>query len=679
MPLSGVVVSNNNSASPIDPLTADVIQRALGIARSGRLGEASVAVEQGLSNGGEKVALSALLGMLRLDMGDLPAAVRHLEIAHQGRPFDLKIAINYANALTSSGDLGRVLQVASRELAFADPSLQLARLRGYAAQMRGEPDPAIEAYEHVVKASPNDWESWNNLGNARLLSGDFEGAIADLEKAVKMAPDSAPALLNLARCYRDTGQSERAEKVLRQMSDDFADDAQPLMDLHDLLKREGREDEILDVLNQALNREPDNIELLLARARHFGAILEMKKAEAAFRDVLVRDPSNSDAFVGLATVYEHSRASALESLCVEAERAEIEPNALNLVRAFAHRRGKRFEEGAAALAVVDPSFEGPRREHLLGQMLEGLGDNDRAFAAFERMNQLQSEDSTQPVERAALMRSNLREQLAKTTPEWFDSWSSPPLEPNSGSPVFLVGFPRSGTTLLDTILMGHPDTVVMEERPVINRLQQELGGFDKIAELDEQAIEKAQGRYFEIASEYVDLKSGSLLIDKAPLLLNEAALIHRLFPSSQFLLAIRHPADVLLSCFVSNFNLNNAMANFLRLDTAAEFYDLTFKTWENARSVLPLSVHRITYEEMVEDPLGILRPIVEAIGLGWHEGMLDHTKTAAERGVITTASYAQVTEPIYKRSVGRWQKYRKHLEPVLPVLAPWAERFGYKV
>jgi hypothetical protein len=219
----------------------------------------------------------------------------------------------------------------------------------------------------------------------------------------------------------------------------------------------------------------------------------------------------------------------------------------------------------------------------------------------------------------------------------------------------------------------------MEERPVINRLGTELGGFAAIAQMDEDQVRGAQRRYFEIASEYADLRAGSLLVDKSPMLLNDAALIYRLFPNARFILAVRHPADVLLSCFVSNFRLNNAMSNFIRLDTAAEFYDLTFSNWENARSVLPLDVRKIVYEEMIEDPRGIIRPLVEGLGLGWHEDMLDHTKTAAGRGMIATASYAQVTEPIYRRSVGRWEKYRKHLEPVLPVLKPWAEKFGYSL
>jgi hypothetical protein len=314
-----------------------------------------------------------------------------------------------------------------------------------------------------------------------------------------------------------------------------------------------------------------------------------------------------------------------------------------------------------------------------GQLLEGLGDYEGAFAAFERMNWAHSDEPSQPLERAASMRALLGDQLAQTTGQWFGSWKAGPVEPERRAPVFLVGFPRSGTTLLDTILMGHPHTVVMEEHPVINRLKAELGGFGAIASLDESAVRDAQRRYFEIAAEYADLGSGSVLIDKLPLLLNEAAFIHRIFPNAIFLLALRHPADVLTSCFVANFNLNDAMCNFLRLDTGAEFYDLTFRTWENARAVLPLNVHTVVYEQMVQDPPAVLRPVVEALGLEWHEDMLDHTTTAAERGLIRTASYAQVTQPIYTRSVGRWERYRKHLEPVLPVLAPWIEKFGYTI
>ena len=170
-----------------------------------------------------------------------------------------------------------------------------------------------------------------------------------------------------------------------------------------------------------------------------------------------------------------------------------------------------------------------------------------------------------------------------------------------------------------------------------------------------------------------------MLIDKSPLFLTKAVLIQRLFPNARFILALRHPCDVLLSCFMSNFRLNNAMSNFLRLEDAAEFYDLTFQHWERARALFPLNVHTIVYERLVEDVEAEVRPLFDFLGLDWRDEALDHRATAKARGLITTASYSQVVEPIYKRAAGRWEGYRHHLEPILPVLRPWVEKFGYSL
>jgi len=672
-------VTTATASNPgLDEATAAAIRQAITAARLGRLDDACATAEQALAAGGDPVALNAMLGMLRTQAGETKAAIRHLRVAHEARPADVRIAANLTSALVADNEYAEAFAVVSPALAFSDPTLQLARFRGFLAQTLDRPEAAVEAYEHVVAAKPNDWESWNNLGNARNVLDDFEGSIAALERAQALNSDAAPTRINLARAYRLTGQMEKAEAQLRAMADDFPEDAKPLIDLHDLLKEQGRSDEeVLEVLERAIAREPDNVELLTARARHLALMLEMDRAEAAFRSVLARDPANTDAFVGLALVYEHSRAAALPDLVAEAERSDIEASTLNLVRAFGHRRARRYAEGLAALQDVPEDFESA--EHLLGQMLEGLGDHDAAFAAFARMNARQAEDPSQPLLRAKTLRDQLRKQLEQTSAEWIRSWKAPAVKSPRPAPVFLVGFPRSGTTLLDTMLMGHPDVDVMEERPVLNNLGTALGGFEKLADLDEGQVREAQGQYFEAAARHVELRDGALLVDKSPLHLNNVPFIHRLFPDARFILALRHPADSVLSCYASNFRLNSSMANFLRLDTAAEFYDLTFRTWENARALLPIEVHTIAYEQLVDDPEAELRRLSEALGLSWRDEMLDHRKTAAARGVITTASYAQVTEPIYQRSVGRWERYRKHLEPILPVLAPWAEKFGYKI
>jgi hypothetical protein len=225
--------------------------------------------------------------------------------------------------------------------------------------------------------------------------------------------------------------------------------------------------------------------------------------------------------------------------------------------------------------------------------------------------------------------------------------------------------------------MGHPDVEIMEERPVLFRVEREFGGFDGLPTLDDEQVRQAQRRYFEVAADYADVERNALLVDKSPLLLNHVPTVNRLFPDAIFILAMRHPLDVILTCFTSNYRLNPSTSNFLSLDTAAEFYDLTFSLWEASRAVFRIEPHMIKYEALVENSEAELRPLSDRLGLRWQDEMLDHTSTAAKRGVIGTASYAQVTEPIYRRSVGRWERFRDQLEPVLPILTPWIEKFGY--
>jgi len=313
-----------------------------------------------------------------------------------------------------------------------------------------------------------------------------------------------------------------------------------------------------------------------------------------------------------------------------------------------------------------------------GTSLEGSGEYDEAFAAFERMNDIILKDGSEPEARAAAYREQVRAQRDAMTADWAGSWRAAEVD-DRPSPAFLVGFPRSGTTLLDTILMSHESTEVLEEEPTLVRATEALGGFEAIADASDEQIRAARDAYFEIARTLTPLAPGKLLIDKNPLSMNSVAAIRRIFPDAKIILALRHPCDVVLSCYVTNFKPNNAMANFLHLDTAAELYDLSFGLFEKSRELLNPAVHVMKYEKLVEDRDRELRPLLDFLGLDWDNRVLDHESTARARGHIKTASYAQVVEPIYKRSAGRWQNYRKHIEPALPVIEPWVAKFGYSL
>jgi len=197
--------------------------------------------------------------------------------------------------------------------------------------------------------------------------------------------------------------------------------------------------------------------------------------------------------------------------------------------------------------------------------------------------------------------------------------------------------------------------------------------------LAEAGVVRLRAVYLEeLRARLGDPAGDRLVIDKLPLNLVHAGLIHRLFPEARFILALRHPCDAVLSCFMQNFALNDAMANFLDLEAAARLYDAIMRLWVAAEETLSLRVHVLKYEDLVADLPGTVQPLMAFLGLDWHDGMADYQTTALGRGRINTPSYQQVTEPLYSRASGRWLNYRDQMAPVLPLLAPWAERFGYE-
>lgn len=665
----------------LDSQTADVLRQAVGAAQSGDVARARQLAESALDAGGDTVALNAFLGMLQARANDLDAAARHLRSAHDARRSDTTIACNLIAVLIDKGDLIEALDVATLDLARADTTLRIARYRGFVAQSLERFDEAVAAYEHVVARDPADFESWNNLGNARSATGDVEGSVAALERAMALEPLAPPTRLNLAVALRSVARGDEAEALLKRTAEEFPEDARALHELYVQYKKEGRQRKAMSAIEDAIARDPDNANLQLKFGIECGLSNRSEDAEQAFRRATILDPSMADAYLGLAVQFEHSnREEEFAPLIALAESHGVDEGAIAFIRTYELRRQKRFEEALANLNLVPPEVEAERATHMRGHILDRLGRIDEAFEAFSATNLLHEASPTRPLERAAGMRENLRQEIAILTSEWVARWPKIEIDATR-DPVFLVGFPRSGTTLLDTILMGHPDTVVLEEQPPLNNCDERIGGMTAIPGLDAAAVAETRRFYFDEVAKVAPkpLAPDRMLIDKSPLFLSKAVLIQRLFPNARFILALRHPCDVLLSCFMSNFRLNDAMSNFLRLEDAAEFYDLTFRHWERARELFGLKVHTIVYERLVEDVEAEVRPLLDFLGLSWRDEALDHRKTAKARGLITTASYAQVVEPIYTRAAGRWEGYRQHLEPIFPVMRPWVEKFGYRL
>ena len=668
------------AATLLDDQTTSAIRQAIGAASRGSLAEACEIGESALAGGGDVAALNAMLGMLRCRSGNVEAGVKHLRVAHEAQPADSKIATNLAMALAELGHHREALDILTEELARADATMHLERRRAFLAQTLEDFPTAIRSYERVVAAVPSDWEAWNNLGNARRCAADFDGSIAALQRAAELEPGSPPVLLNLALAIGAAGDLKEAERLLRALDADNPGEVRPIRELHALLTEQGRDDEALEAIEEAVKRDPASIESLLALGSQQSLLQHYDAAEAAYRRVIALEPAQGLANLGLALVFElTNRNEDLSNLVQEAEERGVEAAALNFIRAFNFRRKKRFEEGLLALDEVPDTLETSRRAHLLGQLLEGAARHDEAFAAFARMNELNRDNPSQPELRGANYRTIIRNQFDTLTPDWMGSWREEGSADQRPSPVFLVGFPRSGTTLLDTMLMGHPQIEVLEEEPALREASKLFLEFASLPSASDEQIRAARDSYFRNAKSLTPLKPGNLLIDKNPLTMNSLPFVRRLFPDAKIILALRHPCDVVLSCFITNFRPNDGMASYLRLDTAAELYALSFNYFHRAQEMLRLPMHEVVYERVVANREPELRSLLEFLGLDWHDQVLEHEATARGRGRIKTASYSQVVEPIYTRASGRWWNYRRHLEPILPLLEPWVKKFGYSL
>ncbi|MEQ1565028.1 MAG: sulfotransferase [Myxococcota bacterium] len=263
------------------------------------------------------------------------------------------------------------------------------------------------------------------------------------------------------------------------------------------------------------------------------------------------------------------------------------------------------------------------------------------------------------------------------------AWRGAPLEPVEGpGPVWMVGFPRSGTTLTQQILEAHPRVCTLDELdPAMTVLRNHLRGkpasypacLDALQSADWAAMREAYGR--EIAA--LGLPEHDVLVDKLPLNLVRLDFLTRLFPGSKVLMSLRDPRDCVLSNLFQDYALNGAMAQFTSLDATVALYASVMGLWTERRTSLPVPWLELRYEDLTADPEGRARELLRFLGVEWDAAVLAHHEQARTR-VITTPSRYEVSRPVHRRAVGRWRAFRHHLEPVLPALAPFAEAFGYE-
>jgi tetratricopeptide (TPR) repeat protein len=588
--------------------------------------------------------------------------------------------IERALAMLRGGDLAGAAGEIEAALAAAPDDPGLLRLRGYVLQEQGRFAEAAACYAKVVARDPRDWEIWNNLGNARRAADDRDGAIQALERARRLRPDLAAIHYNLGVSLAEVGRMAEAAGAFAEAARLAPDHPGALLELGRALRHLGRHEEALAPLARAAALAPGSADIAMERARALSGLARYDEAERAYRGARAAQPGLAAAFLEHGLLLERgNRLERLEPLLAEAETQGIPHGDLSYLHALALEQQGRFAEALAEARKAPEADDPVRKALLIGRLADRLGDAPAAFAAYQEMNRLVAAAHPGAREAATAYRDHVAALSDMLTPAYAADWPAAWPDADRAAPVFLVGFPRSGTTLLDTLLMGHPQVHVLEEEPILQRVGEALGDFARLPGLEAAEVERLRTLYFAELDAFDPGVRGRMVVDKLPLNILGAPLIHRLFPEAKLIFAERHPCDVVLSCFMQNFDVNDAMANFLDLGDAARLYDLVLGFWTKCRALLPLDVHVLRYEALVADKEQEMRALLAFLGLDWDEGVLDNQGVAIRRGPIATPSYAQVAQPIYKRASGRWQRYREQMAPVLPILAPWAKKMGYEV
>ncbi|HUJ03974.1 MAG TPA: sulfotransferase [Rhizomicrobium sp.] len=518
------------------------------------------------------------------------------------------------------------------------------------ARRAGQIDLAFRIADEAVSKGYEDGALLSHAAYHRLNFGDVQGALALAERAKKAAPRDVNALNVLGLC----------------------------------LQKLARHEEAIAAFNAAIRISPTAVAPHFNKACSLEETKELSAARAEFERTIALEPAHPDALAHLASLT--AQRGAMQKAREYGERAlRFNPNQpiATLAVAVADVEDRQYE---AAQRRLVPVFRNPElsvlgralANGLMGDTFDGLGKIDEAFAAYSAS--------------AAIFNSLYRQKAESDETGWErvrrlagffralsdDEWRAPDDGGESpvGTHIFLVGFPRSGTTLLENVLGSHPDIETMEEIECLNETAADFirprEGLRRLAAMSAGELEPYRKDYWRRVSETgLDLKK-PIFIDKMPFYSIVQGAIAKLFPRAKILFALRDPRDVVLSCFRRRLS----MYEMTTLEGVARYYDGVMTLSDVFRGKLALPVFDLRYESVVADFEGELRKVCEFLGVEWDEKMRDFTARAARRP-INTPSAAQISRGLYSQGVAHWRKYEKHLAPVLPMLDPWVKRFGY--
>ena len=595
----------------------------------------------------------------------------------KSRPKDIEYRLTLAIIYRRLGKFKKAEEICRHALLLQGNNAQAHHVSGSIQQCLGNLDGAIASYNTAIRLDPELAETHYFLGNALQLSGQTRDAAESYRKAIQHQPSFLEALSNLGAVLIALHQFGEARTVLEKASRLSPSQVQILCNLGDLSLMEDDTGQAMDYAKSALHINPQFLDAHYLMGRAYRKKGEYTQALDHFRDALKLQPDNENVIGSAAELLEiRGDFNAAQNLIAPLVQRETH-NPLVLWAYSALARHYNNERKAATLIENALGKGGIETSHMiklhseLGKQYDHLKEYPRAFEHYRQANQLEQKLN-------GTLRTNAGAGFTteETVNQWFTEYGSdfwlhlPHSGATSNRPIFIIGMPRSGTTLAEQILSSHPSIHGAGELPDIAELANQLGDngrgnnrFRYLANMDKRALSVAATKYLgTLEKQYTD---ASRVVDKMPTNFWHLGVISLLFPHAHIIHMMRDPRDVCASMYFQQFGATMTFTTDLR--ELAAYYSAYAAIMHFWKKVLDIQIMDVQYEDLVADQETLIRKMVDFCRLEWSDSCLQFYMTARD---VNTPSYDQVRQPMYSKSVGRWKHYEKQLTPLIEALNP---------
>lgn len=616
-----------------------------------------------------------LLGVARRSMGDVAAATQVLEPLARSQPSWASVHYELGLSLSASGAGEPAVSALRRAVALKPDLADAWRALADHLHAMGDASGADAAYAQHIRFSTRD----PRLLEAAAALCDNRIAITEalLREHLKQHPTDVAAIRMLAEVAARLGRYGDAEVLLERCLELAPSFVPARHNYAMVLQRHNKPREALAQVDQLLALDARNPGYRNLKAAVLASLGEHDRAIELYAGVLAQYPNHAKVWMS----YGHAlKTAGRQSECVSTYRKSIElaPNLGEAYWSLANLKTFRFE--AADIAAMQGQLERTElsaedRFHFhfaLGKALEDEQRFEDSFRHYEQGNRLRR--ATIPYD-ADANSAHVQRSKRLFTNEFFGQragWGA-----SAPDPIFIVGLPRSGSTLIEQILSSHPQVEGTMELPDLIGIARELGGRrargeqsrypEALAELDANALREIGSRYLSQTRVYRKTDA-PFFIDKLPNNCAHTGLIHLILPNAKIIDARRHP----LGCCLSGYKQHFARGQHFTysLDEIGRYYRDYVELLAHFDAVLPGRVHRVIYERMIEDTEAEVRRLLDYCGLPFDEACLRFYENAR---AVRTASSEQVRRPIYKDAIDHWQHYEPWLAPLRSALGPVLE------